>query len=76
MLNGLYFKIALFCLNRISKSKYWQYEIPTGELINLSVRKGKVFVLKDDYYLLKNDLQGSLLLKDFESNGVKVEILD
>lgn len=47
-----------------------------GELINLSVRKGKVFVLKNDYYLLKNDLQGSLLLKDFEDSGVKIEILE
>ena len=47
-----------------------------GELIYLSVRKGKVFVLKNDYYLLKNDLQGSLLLKDFEDSGVKIEILE
>lgn len=30
MLNGLYFKIALFCLNKVSKVKYWQYETPTG----------------------------------------------
>lgn len=76
MLNSLYFKIALFCLNRVSKVKYWQYETPAGELINLSVRKGRIYVLKNDYYILKNDLQGSLLLKDFEDNGVKVEILD
>lgn len=76
MLNGLYFKIALFYLNKVSKVKYWQYETPTGELINLSVRKGRIFVLKNDYYLLKNDLQGSLLLKDFEDSGVKIEILD
>lgn len=76
MLNSLYIKIALFCLNRVSKVKYWQYETPAGELINLSIRKGRIFVLKNDYYILKNDLQGSLLLKDFEDNGVKVEILD
>lgn len=76
MLNNLYFKLALFFLNRVSKTKYWQYETPAGELINLSVRKGRIYVLKNDYYILKNDLQGSLLLKDFEDNGVKVEILD
>lgn len=76
MLNSLYFKLALFFLNRVSKVKYWQYETPTGELINLSVRKDRIYVLKNDYYILKNDLQGSLLLKDFEDNGVKVEILD
>lgn len=76
MLNSLYFKLTLFFLNIVSKTKYWQYETPTGELINLSVRKGRIFVLKNDYYILKNDLQGSLLLKDFEDNGVKVEILD
>ena len=26
MLNKIYFSIALFCLNRVSKTQYWQYE--------------------------------------------------
>lgn len=76
MLNNIYFKIILFCLNRINKVKYWQYETLSGNVITLSVRKGKIFILKDDYYILKNDLQGNLLLKDFENNKVEIEVLE
>ena len=75
MLNKIYFTIALFCLNRINKTQYWQYETGTGKVVSLSVRKGVVYILQDDYYVLKNDLNGCLVLKDFEDNGVKIEIL-
>ncbi len=75
MLNKIYFTIALFCLNRINKTQYWQYETGTGKVVSLSVRKGVVYILQDDYYILKNDLNGCLVLKDFEDNGVKIEIL-
>lgn len=75
MLNRIYLSIALFCLNRINKTQYWQYETNTGKVVSLSVRKGTIYILQDDYYVLKNDLNGSLLLKDFEDNGVKIEIL-
>lgn len=75
MLNKIYFTIALFCLNRVNKIQYWQYEIGTGKVVSLSVRKGIVYILKDDYAILKNDLNGSIVLKDFEDNGVKIEIL-
>lgn len=75
MLNKIYFKIALFCLNRVSKIQYWQYETGTGRVVSLSVRKGTVYILQDDYITLKNDLNGSIVLKDFEDNGIKVEIL-
>ena len=76
MLNKIFLKIALFCLNKVNKIRYWQYETLSGNVITLSVRKGKIFILKDDYYILKNDLQGNLLLKDFENNKVEIEVLD
>lgn len=75
MLNKIYFAIALFCLNRINKTQYWQYETVTGRVVSLSVRKGVVYILQDDYIILKNDLNGSIVLKDFKDNNVKVEIL-
>lgn len=75
MLNKIYFFIALFCLNRINKTQYWQYETVTGRVVSLSVRKGVVYILHDDYIILKNDLNGSIVLKDFKDNNVKVEIL-
>lgn len=76
MLNKIYLSIALFCLNRINKTQYWQYETGTGRVVSLSVRKGIVYILQDDHIVLKNDLNGSIVLKDFEDNGVKIEILD
>lgn len=76
MLNKIFLKVVLFCLNKVNKIKYWQYETLSGNVITLSVRKGKIFILKDDYYILKNDLQGNLLLKDFENNKVEIEVLD
>ena len=76
MLNKIFLKIALFCLNKVNKIRYWQYETLSGNVITLSVRKGKIFILKDDYYILKNDLQGNLLLKDFENNKVEIEVLE
>lgn len=76
MLNKIYLSIALFCLNRINKTQYWQYETDTGRVVSLSVRKGIVYILQDDYIVLKNDLNGSIVLKNFEDNGVKIEILD
>lgn len=76
MLNKIYLSIALFCLNRINKIQYWQYETDTGRVVSLSVRKGIVYILQDDYIVLKNDLNGSIVLKNFEDNGVKIEILD
>ena len=75
MLNKIYFTIALFCLNRINKTQYWQYETNTGKVISLSVRKGIVYILQDDYAVIKNDLDGSIVLKDFEDNGIKIEVL-
>ena len=75
MLNKIYFSIALFCLNRVSKTQYWQYETGIGKVVSLSVRKGTVYILQDDYYILKNDLSGYLVLKDFEDNGIKIEVL-
>lgn len=76
MLNKIYLSIALFCLNRINKTQYWQYETDTGRVVSLSVRKGIVYILQDDYIVLKNDLNGSIVLKNFKDNGVKIEILD
>lgn len=76
MLNKIYLSIALFCLNRINKTQYWQYETDTGRVVSLSVRKGIVYILQDDYIVLKNDLNGSIVLKNFEDSGVKIEILD
>ena len=75
MLNKIYFAIALFCLNRINKIQYWQYETNTGRVVSMSVRGKTVYILHDDYIVLKNDLNGSIVLKDFEDNGIKVEIL-
>ena len=75
MLNKIYFSIALFCLNRVNKIQYWQYETGTGRVVSLFVRKGIVYILQDDYIVLKNDLNGSIVLKDFEDNGIKIEIL-
>lgn len=75
MLNKIYFSIALFCLNRVNKTQYWQHETGTGRVVSLSVRKGIVYILQDDYIVLKDDLNGSIVLKDFEDNGIKIEIL-
>ena len=75
MLNRIYLSVALFCLNRVNKTQYWQYETNTGKVVSLSVRKGTIYILQDDYYILKNDLNGCLVLKDFLDNGVKIEII-
>lgn len=75
MLNKIYLSIALFCLNRIDKTQYWQYETNTGKVVSLSVRKGTIYILQDDYYILKNDLNGCLVLKDFKDSRVKIEII-
>lgn len=75
MLNRIYLSVALFCLNRVNKTQYWQYETNTGKVVSLSVRKGTIYILQDDYYILKNDLNGCLVLKDFEDNGIKIEII-
>ncbi len=75
MLNRIYLSVALFCLNRVNKTQYWQYETNTGKVVFLSVRKGTIYILQDDYYILKNDLNGCLVLKDFKDNGIKIEII-
>lgn len=77
MLEKLYFSIMLFCLNRLEKkTHYWQFNNDEGQSVQVGVRSGNIYLLKDDYEILKNTLSGSLLIKEFKDKGVKIIIAD